>query len=125
MPLRVVKFSFFKKHLLATSGDEGIICVWDVSKLQLYHAYEDSVHTKPCHGVAFSPTNELLLCSAGMDQKIQFFDIIEKKTVKDIKAHEPISALSFYIDGITIAAGTLNGTIYIYNLKDFKVKAML
>ena len=50
---------------------------------------------------------------------------MEKKTVKDIKAHEPISSLSFYIDGITIAAGTLNGTIYIYNLKDFKVKAML
>ena len=70
MPLRVAKFSFFKKHLLATSGDEGVIIVWDITKMQLYHAYEESIHSKPCHGVAFSPTNELLLCSAGMDQKI-------------------------------------------------------
>lgn len=96
--------------------------IWDTNTIDLYHAFEKFKHTKACYGVVFSPTNELLLCSAGLDKKIQFFDIAEKKNVKSISAHEPISCLSFYIDGFTIAAGTLSGQIYVYNLKDFKIK---
>jgi len=45
--------------------------------------------------------------------------------VKEIKSHEAITCLSFYIDGVTIAAGTITGSIFIYNLKDFKVKIVL
>jgi len=83
--------------------------IWDTQHLELFHAFERYKHSKACYGVAFSPTNELLLCSAGLDKKIQFFDIAEKKNVKSISAHEPISCLSFFIDGVTIAAGTLSG----------------
>jgi WD40 repeat protein len=123
--LRTCKFSNFRRDLLACSGDEGVIIVFDVGQQEIYHAYEKSKHSKPCYGLAFSTTNELLLCSGGLDAKILFFDINEKKTVKEIKSHEPISCLSFYTDGVTIAAGTLSGNIYIYNLKDFKVKLVL
>ena len=124
-PLHVIKFSYFKKNLFAVSGDDGVVSPWDVNLQGMYHAFDRSKHQEACKGVAFSPTNELLLCSAGLDAKIQFFDVVEKKTVKDIQAHEAITSLSFYIDGITIAAGTVSGVIYVYNLKDFKIKAKL
>jgi WD40 repeat protein len=68
--LRTCTFSFFKKNYFATCGDEGMIIIWDINKQELYHAFEKSKHSKPCHGVAFSPTNELLLCSGGLDSKI-------------------------------------------------------
>lgn len=124
-PLRTLKFSYFKKNFLATSGDNGIVMIWDIKKSELYHAFDKSSHSNTCTRIIFSPTNELLLCSAGLDAKIQFFDIVEKKTVKTIEANEPISSLSFYTDGITIAAGTPTGKVYIYNLKDFNVKQIL
>ena len=76
--LRCLKFSYFKKNYVATSGDNGIVVVWDVKQSELYHAYEKSSHSDVWTGVIFSPTNELLLCSGGLDAKIQFFDIIEK-----------------------------------------------
>lgn len=76
--LRCLKFSYFKKNYIATSGDNGIVIVWDVKLNTLYHAYEKSSHSDTWTGVIFSPTNELLLCSGGLDAKIQFFDIIEK-----------------------------------------------
>lgn len=102
-----------------------MIILFDVLKQEIYHSFDKSKHSKPCHGIAFSPTNEYLLCSGGLDAKIMFFDVVERKTIKEIKSHEPISCLSFYTDGVTIAAGTLSGNIYIYNLKDFKVKIVL
>ena len=68
--IRTCKFSHFKKHLVATSNDEGLIMIWDTQNLEIYHAFERYKHSKACYGVAYSPTNELLLCSAGLDKKI-------------------------------------------------------
>lgn len=51
--------------------------------------------------------------------------LLRNKTVKTIEASEPITSLSFFNDGITIAAGTPTGSIYVYNLKDFNVKQIL
>lgn len=39
-------------------------------------------HTSSCTGVAFSPVNNLLMCSVSLDEKIHFFDIIECREVK-------------------------------------------
>lgn len=123
--IRCLKFSYFKSNLVATGGDNGIVTVWDIKKNELYHAFETSSHSDTCTGVIFSPTNELLLCSGGLDGKIQFFDIIEKRNVKTIEANETVTALAFFQDGINIAAGTPSGSIYIYNLKDSNVKIIL
>ena len=63
-------------------------------------------HQASCSGIAFSPVNNLLLCSAGMDQRIHFFDIVEGKEVKKIEVGVPLSSISFCSDGHTIAVGT-------------------
>jgi len=55
-----------------------------------------------------------------MDQKIQFFDIQEGKEVKKIDTGSPLSKISFCSDGHTIAVGTFDGRIIIYDLKDAK-----
>lgn len=124
-PIRCLKFSYFKHNLLATGGDNGIVSVWDIKNNTLYHAFEGSSHSGTCTGIIFSPTNELLMCSAGLDAKIQFFDVMEKKNVKTIEALESVTSLSFQDDGITIAAGSPSGNIYIYNLRDSNVKLIL
>lgn len=68
--------------------------------------YRFMAHTSECSGIAFSPVNNLLICSAGLDNRIQFFDIVEGKEVKKIDTSVPLSAISFCADGHTIAVGT-------------------
>jgi len=79
-----------------------------------------NAHGGVCSGIAFSPVNHLLICSCGLDGKIQFFDIIEGKNVKIIDTKTPLSAISFCPDGHTIAVGTFKGKLLIYDLKDAK-----
>jgi protein NEDD1 len=77
-------------------------------------------HASQCTGIAFSPMNALLMCSCGLDGNIHFFDTADGKKVKTMKINEPLSTLSFCIDGHTLATGTLRGKILVYDLKDTK-----
>ena len=80
-------------------------------------------HTSQCTGLAFSPVNNLLLCSCGMDGRIQFFDIATSKNVKTIQFKDesvptPLSTIAFCYDGHTIAVGSITGKVLVNNLKD-------
>ena len=78
-------------------------------------------HNNVCTGIAFSPVNNLLLCSSGLDSRLFFFDIVEGKQVKKIEVGAPLSAISFCADGHTIGVGTeQSGQVIIYDLKDSK-----
>ena len=48
----------------------------------------------------------MLLCSAGLDSRIYFYDIVEGKQVKKVEVGAPLSAISFCADGHTIGVGT-------------------
>ena len=78
-------------------------------------------HSQSCTSLAFSPVNNLLLCSAGRDERIHFFDIVECKEVKQINTNQALSSISFCSDGHTIAVGTeIGARVLIYDLKDAK-----
>ena len=69
-------------------------------------------------GLAFSPLNKLLLCCVSPDATICFFDINEKKLVKQIQTGESLTSVAFCQDGHTIAVGTRNsGNVMIYDLR--------
>jgi WD40 repeat protein len=92
----------------------------DLKKIQPLR-FRFQAHTNACSGIAFSPVNNLLICTAGLDNKIQFFDIVEGKEVKKIDTGVPLSAISFCADGHTIAVGTnQGGRVIIYDLKEAK-----
>jgi WD40 repeat protein len=80
-----------------------------------------NAHANVCAGIAFSPVNNLLLCSAGYDNRIYFFDIVEGKEVKKIDCGTALSSISFCADGHTIGVGTYSGgRVIIYDLKEAK-----
>jgi len=83
--------------------------------------FKFSAHVNECTGIAFSPVNNLLLCSAGLDSRIFFYDVVDGKQVKKIEVGAPLSAISFCGDGHTIGVGTQqSGQVIIYDLKDSK-----
>ncbi|CDW89033.1 protein nedd1 [Stylonychia lemnae] len=113
----VIQFSHVKANILATAHENGKVCVFDASTAQKKCEFENA-HQQQVTGLAFSPVNNLLLCSCGLDGKIQFFDIQGVKNVKTIDNQNPLTAISFCFDGHTIAVGSLKGKIYVYDLKD-------
>ena len=122
----MTRFSFTKRHILASAYQNGIICIWDLQHIVAKHKnagadegtakdsqptqnplrFKFSAHTNQCTGIAFSPVNNLLLCSAGLDSRIYFYDIVEGKQVKKIEFGAPLASISFCADGHTIGVGT-------------------
>lgn len=115
--MRQLKFSPFKKELLASACDDGSVELWDVQRRFLQHTFSRS-HSMSCTSIAFSSVNQMLSCSGGLDKKMIFYDTMDKRAVKQVICPAPLTSLSFYNDGYTIAAGTLYGTILLFDLRN-------
>lgn len=76
--IRSLQYSIFKPHLISTGYDDGSVVVWDVTREKEFAEFK-GIHLAPCIGVRFSPVNHLLLSSAGLDKKLNFYDVMEKK----------------------------------------------
>jgi WD40 repeat protein len=121
---------------MAASYDTGVVLIFDLTPILSTNGSSAGSHNNylqhkftghgghPCQGIAFSPVNQLLLCSAGFNNKIHFYDIQEGREVKTIDAKAPLTAIAFCSDGHTVAIGTVTGKILLFDLKDAKQPKM-
>lgn len=72
--IRQLQYSYFKKSLLGAVSDDGCVNLWDCNTRQLVHSFKD-IHKAPAMGLAFSPLNEMLLTSVGLDKRIVCYDV--------------------------------------------------
>ena len=75
--MRKLRYSHFKKSLIASCYDSGVVCLWDANKRQLMNSF--SSHMAPVMDLAFSPLNEMLLMSVGLDKRIVCYDVQGKR----------------------------------------------
>ena len=71
-------------------------------------------------GIAFSPINDTLALSVGLDKKFFCCDTKTKKQIMSIQAEAPLTSADFDHDGISIAVGTSRGRLLIYDLRSPK-----
>ena len=76
--VRDIQFSHFKKSLLGAVSDDGALNLWDSNTKKLSTSFA-SDHKGPATGLSFSPMNDMLLCSVGLDKRIVFYDVQQKK----------------------------------------------
>ena len=76
--VRDVQFSYFKKSLLGAVSDDGALNLWDCNTRKIIASFS-SDHKAPATGLSFSPVNDMLLASVGLDKKIVFYDVQGKK----------------------------------------------
>ena len=76
--IKMIKFSPFKKSSLAVAANDGSVTIWDVNARAQSVSYP-SAHSARVSSLAFSTFNDILLCSAGLDKNINFYDIFQKK----------------------------------------------
>ncbi|XP_059590848.1 protein NEDD1 isoform X5 [Vitis vinifera] len=114
--LRVLDYSRISRHLLVTAGDDGSIHLWDTTG----HSPKVSwlkQHSAPTAGVTFSPSNDKMIASVGLDKKLYTFDRGSRRPSFCIPYEMPFSSLAFRDDGWTLAAGTSHGQVVFYDVR--------
>ena len=78
-PITFLEFSSFRRDLVAATGEDGCIRMWDVqASLNPIHTFESAHSGSVRGGVAFSPYNRYLMASAGLDKRIMLYDVDKK-----------------------------------------------
>ncbi|XP_030828961.1 protein NEDD1-like [Strongylocentrotus purpuratus] len=114
--IRDVGYSFFKKSLLAAASDDGSLTLWDTNTSKLVTSFSDA-HNAPTTALSFSPLNNLLLASSGLDKRVVCYDVNGRSVIKTMTVESPLTSLSFMQDGATLAAGSTRGKIYVFDLR--------
>lgn len=117
-----LRYSITRPSFLGTSCESGTVSFWDCNANK--NLFNLSEHCAPCTGIAFSPVNEALALSCGLDKKLICHDTKAKKCVLSLSLESPLTAVDFDIDGVTMAAGTSRGKVLIYDLRSPKSALM-
>ncbi|XP_073476365.1 protein NEDD1 [Aquarana catesbeiana] len=115
-PIRHLKYSYVKKFLLGAVSDTGCVTLWDAHSQNPYHMFEGA-HKAPASGICFSPVNDLLLVTIGLDKRIICYDVSSKILLQTVVVESPLTAVDFMPDGATLAVGSSRGKIYLYDLR--------
>ncbi|CAI9091576.1 OLC1v1026642C1 [Oldenlandia corymbosa var. corymbosa] len=114
--LRVLDYSRISRHLLVTAGDDGSVHLWDTTGRNPKMSWLKQ-HSAPTSGVGFSPSNDKVIATVGMDKKLYVFDTGSRRPSCCIPYEAPFSSISFTDDGSKLAAGTSNGYVVFYDVR--------
>lgn len=114
-----LQFSQFRRSMLACGMDDGTVHLFDISmiegKKELVKTFT-GCHEAAVTGLAFSPFNRYLMVTVSLDKKIVLYDVDKMKSARTMVTQHPLTSLAFKGDGTTLAMGTLDGKILVFDL---------
>ncbi|KAG9345654.1 hypothetical protein JZ751_008798 [Albula glossodonta] len=116
-PVHDLKYSYVKRSLLGSVSDGGSVVLWDANTQKELHVFEGA-HKAPASGLAFSPANDLLFVTVGLDKKIICYDTSSKIVLRSMRVESPLTSIDFMPDGAGLAVGSTQGKIYLYDLRN-------
>ncbi len=114
-----LRFAYRRRSLLAVASESSSVVIWDCNRVDAGASACFSEHRAPSSGLAFSPVNDVLLLSVGLDKRCVFYDLDTGGPVNDFKTEQPLTAVEFLPDGQTVALGAADGSILLYDLRSF------
>jgi hypothetical protein len=111
-----VQFNSFTDLVAASSSQDGDVNIWDIKTQQLRKTFVQQ-HLGGAKALSFSPVNEKLLASCGMDGKITCYDAVQAIELTSKITDAPLTAVLIMSDGFTIIAGSQTGYLYNYDLR--------
>ena len=97
-------FNNIKYSMVGASCDDGSVAFWDVHTAKELQTFGE--HKAPATGLAFSPVNEVLVASAGLDKRCVCYDTSLRKPVMGKTIDAPITSIDFAADGSNIVLGS-------------------
>ncbi|OQS04657.1 hypothetical protein THRCLA_03129, partial [Thraustotheca clavata] len=117
-PVQFVQSSphpFVRNKIGAVYGS-GSLRVWDAATTSIVSSF-NHLHWAPATSLAFSPVSKNLVATAGLDKRIVFCDIAQKKEMNCLEAPYPITSISMYANGHSLATGTATGHTLLYDMR--------
>ncbi|KAF2318913.1 hypothetical protein GH714_011633 [Hevea brasiliensis] len=114
--LRVLDYSRISRHLLVTAGDDGSVHLWDTTGRSPKISWLKQ-HSAPTAGISFSPSNDKIIASVGLDKKLYTYDSGSRRPSSFISYEAPFSSLAFREDSWILAAGTSSGRVVFYDVR--------
>ncbi|GAV70309.1 WD40 domain-containing protein [Cephalotus follicularis] len=114
--LRVLDYARNSRHILVTAGDDGTVHMWDTTGRNPKVSWLKQ-HSAPTTGISFSPTNDKIISSVGLDKKLYTYDSGSRRPSSCISYEAPFSSLAFRDEGWILAAGTSNGRVVFYDVR--------
>ncbi|KAI7821908.1 hypothetical protein BC939DRAFT_454881 [Gamsiella multidivaricata] len=114
-----LEYSVFSRSILGGIGNDGVLRLWDTGSngsTTMYHSFT-MTHEVPISGMAFSPFNRYLICTAGLDKRYALYDVEKKNVVKNTLTEYGLTSVAFKNDGISMAFGTDQGKVLLYDLR--------
>ncbi len=98
------------KRMVAWATGHRKVCVWETIKQQPIHFPQP----KPCPAIALSPDGKQL--AAAVDYSAKIFSIDSRRQRLELKGHKgQVSAVAFSPDGETIATGSWDETVKLWD----------
>lgn len=116
-PIHGLSYSAVSQRI-ASAHTDRYVRIWD-ARVQSGNVAKVAVgpHRERCVAVAWSPTNEHVLCSAALDGRVRFWDIRARNApLATVHAHEG-KALACAWRGDQIATGGEDGKVKLYTYK--------
>lgn len=111
-----VKYCMKRPAFLGCSSESGTVSFWDCNANK--NIFNINEHLAPCTSFAFSPVNDTLAASCGLDKKFICHDTKSRRSVSNLVLEQPCTAVDFDVDGTTVAIGTSRGKVFIYDLRN-------
>ena len=91
--------------------------VWDIKTRALVCEFKNA-HKSTASALSFSTFKPALLVSVSHDQRLNFYDVNDRKPIKTVMdTEEPLTSVSFYGDGHTLVLGGMHGGLFVYDLR--------
>jgi histone-binding protein RBBP4 len=91
VPQNALAFAPFNEHVLCSAGEGGIVYLWDL-RAPAQPMHELKGHSEEVYQVQWSPTDDKMLASCGMDRQVIMWDldrIGEEQSARDAKDGPP------------------------------------
>jgi hypothetical protein len=111
-----LRYSAVRAGFLGASCESGVLSFWDCNASK--NIFNICDHLAPCTSFAFSPLNDSLAVSCGLDKKLICHDTKSRKSVFNLQLEFPCTCVDFDTDGTTVAVGTSRGKILVYDLRN-------
>lgn len=73
-----LQYSYHHHSMIASVSDDASLVLWDTGARRSIHQFTRS-HKAPATDLMFSPANDKLLLSCGLDKNIVLYDVLNKR----------------------------------------------